>query len=373
MNIVHLVSAGVIGGAEKIALQLAASQHEMGNSVEIWFLFNGGPIMVEAERRGLKARNCGMRNGWDMLGALALRRQLSQHRPDVIHVHTFSIGFFVGLMLRKQAVIVQHEHGCISSSDGWRRKLNNIILRRVVHQADAYIAVSEATKRTLIKTLHIRSDAIRMIPNGVDLSLFEPGRDRRGKKRELGIPDSSLIVGSVGRLVKEKGMDNFLQVAAIIHRQLPDVRFVIAGDGPCRPELTSLIDELKLANFVTLLGMRSDVPELLRTFDLFAMTSNRESFGIALVEAMASGVPVLAFGVDGIPEIINEQCGVLVSPGDVEGLASAAISLLRDSARRSMIAGACRRRAEEYGMQASAAQVNRLYWEIAESNRKLAS
>jgi len=373
MKIVHLVSAGVIGGAEKIALQLATYQKNAGNDVEIWFLFKGGPIKAEAEKLGIKTQLCGVRNGWDISGAINLSRQLSCHHPDIIHVHAFSIGFLVALMKRKQSIILEHEHGCIFSSNGLVKRLYNIIIRRFVHLADAYIAVSEATRRALINTLCINNDAIRTIPNGVDLSLFEQERDPHRKKLELGIPGNSLVVGTVGRLVNEKGMDGFVRAAALIRNQLQDVHFVIAGDGPCRAELTALIADLGLGGAVSLLGMRNDVPELLTAFDLFALTSNRESFGIALVEAMASGVPVLAFGVDGIPEVIDERCGVLLGPGDVEGLAAAALALLRDSGKRSAMAVACRRRAEEFSIQAAFRQVSQLYTDLITARLKTAA
>lgn len=372
MKIVHLVSAGVIGGAEKIALQLATFQHESGSNVELWFLFRGGPIMEEAERLGLKTRLCGLRNGRDLAGALVLKRHLITHHPDIIHVHTFSIGFLVGLTQRKYAVVLQHEHGCIFSSDSWRKKLNNMILRRVVGLADAYIAVSEATRGVLMDTLSIKTNAIHTIPNGVDISLFKQDRDCRRIRKELDIPENSLVVGTVGRLVREKGMDRFVRAAALIRQQLADVRFVIVGDGPCRGELTSLIADLGMVESVSLLGMRNDIPELLSAFDLFALTSNRESFGIALVEAMAGGVPVLAFGVDGIPEIIDEQCGVLLGPGDVEGLAAAALALLRDTGKRSAMAVACRRRAEDFSIRTTFRQVSRLYTELIAARLKTA-
>lgn len=372
MKIVHLVWAGVIGGAERIALQLAASQNETGNAVEIWFLSNGGPIMSEAERLGLKTRLGSLRNGWDIPGAIRLHRLLSNHNPDVIHVHTFSVGFYVGLLLRKQTVVLYHEHGCIFSIDGWRKRLHKMILRRVVHLADACIAVSEASRRVLIQTLSIENNAIRTIPNGVDLSLFTQGKKAPSIKSELGIPESFPVIGTVGRLAREKGMDNFLRAAALIHAQLPDVRFVIVGDGPCRTELTAMADELKLKDSVVLLGMRNDVPRLLTAFDLFILASRQESFGISLVEAMACGVPVLAFGIGGIPEIVNERCGVLLSPGDVEGLAEQAISLLRNEGRRNGLAAACREHADKFSIQYAAGQVFQLYTELISARSRRA-
>jgi glycosyltransferase involved in cell wall biosynthesis len=364
MNIVHLVSAGVIGGAEKIALQLAAHQNKTGNTVEIWFLFNGGPIKAQAEILGLKTRFCGLRSGLDILGAVKLHRLLSGHHPDVIHVHAFTIGFLVGLLKRKQAVVLLHEHGDIFSNNNLRRHLYNMILRRVVHLADAYIAVSEATRRILVKTLLIENKAIRTIPNGVDVSLFACEKKVTRIKSEMGIPESSLIIGTVGRLVKEKGIDNYLRAAALIRKKLPDVRFVVVGDGPCRHELSAMVADLGLGDSVSLLGMRDDVPELLTTFDLFLLTSNRESFGISLVEAMASGVPVLAFSVDGVPEIVDERCGVLLSPGDVEGLAEQAIALLLNEDRRHILAAACRVQAEKFSIQTASRQVYQLYTEL---------
>jgi glycosyltransferase involved in cell wall biosynthesis len=224
--------------------------------------------------------------------------------------------------------------------------------------------VSEATRRILVKTLLIENKAIRTIPNGVDVSLFACEKKVTRIKSEMGIPESSLIIGTVGRLVKEKGIDNYLRAAALIRKKLPDVRFVVVGDGPCRHELSAMVADLGLGDSVSLLGMRDDVPELLTTFDLFLLTSNRESFGISLVEAMASGVPVLAFSVDGVPEIVDERCGVLLSPGDVEGLAEQAIALLLNEDRRHILAAACRVQAEKFSIQTASRQVYQLYTEL---------
>jgi glycosyltransferase involved in cell wall biosynthesis len=203
-------------------------------------------------------------------------------------------------------------------------------------------------------------ESVSLIRNGVDTGRFRPGRNGAAFRDAIGVGPDTLLVGFVGRLSWEKGPDKFLNVAGRIRQQLPDVRFVMVGDGPAEPEIRNLVHEMGLGDCVHVAGLREDVEDIYPALDLFVQTSRSEAMPLALLEAMASGVPVVAIAVGGVAELVEAgTTGLLVSPGDWpgvssrypgdwEGVACAAIDLLRQPARMIAMGAASRRRVQDH-------------------------
>jgi glycosyltransferase involved in cell wall biosynthesis len=188
-----------------------------------------------------------------------------------------------------------------------------------------------------------------VIHYGVDLSRFKPGLadspEVKSLRRDYGLPDGEPVVGFVGRVVPQKGLTYLLMAADILKIRFPNLHIVIVGDGPLRLELQAAC----LSNHFHFLGERSDVPSLLGLFDLLAVPSEWEAFGIVNLEAMAAGKPVVAFNIDGIPEaIVHGETGLLVPHRDGRALAFAIAELLGDLELRRRMGAAGRRRVEQF-------------------------
>lgn len=175
------------------------------------------------------------------------------------------------------------------------------------------LVISKAMQKSLVE-MGVKSERIAVLYNGITLDVPEASRERI---------DHDFIVGFVGRLSPEKGIDVLLRAAAELREHLPDIRVVIVGDGPERKKLSWLAKELGIGERVQFVGFQNDVKRWMLGFDLLVLPSlKRESFGIVLLEAMACSRPVIGARVGGIPEIIeHEKTGLLVEPGDAHDLA----------------------------------------------------
>ena len=194
----------------------------------------------------------------------------------------------------------------------------------------------------------------RVVPLGIDVQRFSSG------KRVL----EGTVVGNVARLAEQKGHRTLLEAAALVRAERPDVRFAIAGDGELRQELENQAKEL--GDHVVILGNRSDVPDLLASFAVFAYPSRYEGLCLAVLEAQAAGVPVVATPVGGIREtVVDGETGFVVPVGDARGLADRILHVLAnpDEARR--VAAEARRRVEAFSEERMVAETLALYDELA--------
>ena len=187
---------------------------------------------------------------------------------------------------------------------------------------------------------------LHLVPNGVDTTAFAPGRPRFGPLRKtFGIADAP-VVGFVGRLSWEKGPDVFLRTALTVHATRPDAHFIVVGEGPMRAQLASFIDRYKLAGCTHLLGAQTDMPAVLAETDVIVSSSRSEAMPLAVLEAMAAGLPVVACKVGGVADLVQHGItGWLANGDDHEGLASRVLDLLDCAALRRTAGAAARDRA----------------------------
>jgi glycosyltransferase involved in cell wall biosynthesis len=238
---------------------------------------------------------------------------------------------------------------CALHSTGWPDAIGRLNRSRLLARwTDAFIGVAEAHGKHLVEVEGFDPGKVRVIPNGVDVERFRPVADRQALRVLLGLPVNAPLVGIVAALRPEKNHALFLRAAARVRSRHPEAQFLIVGEGPERPALEQLATELKIAPAVHFLGSRADIPELLATLDVFALTSKIEANPVSILEAMATEVPVVAPDVGSIAEsVIDGQTGFLTPPND-EAQAAERISQLLASpelARRMGQAG--RRRVTE--------------------------
>jgi len=223
---------------------------------------------------------------------------------------------------------------------GWRNRAARWIARRQT----SVVSLSSATSRNLVAD-GFEDARVRFIPNGVDTDRFRPRSATDDPSHAPnGWPQGSPVVVTVGRLVPAKGLDVLLNAWSSVVEAAPGAHLMIVGDGPLRADLEAAARTLGLADAVTFLGARPDVPELLRRSDVYVSSSRTEGMSNALLEGLASGLPLIATRVGGAEDIVDDRVnGVLVPDGDAPALASALTELTTDDAERRAMGEASRR------------------------------
>lgn len=214
-------------------------------------------------------------------------------------------------------------------STGWPDSVGRLN-RMLTPWTDAFIGVADAHVQHLVEHEHFPREKVHAIHNGVDTDRFVPHDDTE-IRQELGLSPTAPVVGIVAALRPEKNHELFLAGASRIARALPEAQFLVIGDGPLRAELESLVIKLDLAERTHFLGSRSDVPALLSTCDVLALTSHIEASPVSILEALSCGVPVVAAEVGSVPEtVLHGETGLLFAPGDADDFATQALNLLHD-------------------------------------------
>jgi glycosyltransferase involved in cell wall biosynthesis len=309
-----------VGGGERVALDLASGQKRRGEEVVVVSLEEppDGPMGAEYEAQGVRLIRKRKQPGIDV----SLWPQLWRLFRGVALVHTHNPPplLYAGPAAKAaRAAWVHTKHG-----ENSMPKKRRALLRQAARFCDAYVAVSESTAAQARADGDVDERKLLTIENGIDLSRFAPSAEQRAAVRaELELPRDAFVVGSVGRLVTEKNQARL--IGAMAPLLSPAVRLILVGDGPERATVERAIAALgDKAAFVRLLGSRRDVPRLYGAFDVFALSSDSEGLPLVVIEAMASGLPVVSTAIGGIPAVVVDSVtGALVPAGDGRALAAA--------------------------------------------------
>ncbi|MEO6896289.1 MAG: glycosyltransferase [Caldimonas sp.] len=259
---------------------------------------------------------------------------------DVIHTHlpnAHVMGGIVGRLVDKPVLATIH---------GRQLTLADLEVHRT-----ASTHLLTVTRQSYLHALGVGVHPKRLhrVPNGVDTQVFAPGLPRLGAVRKrFGLDVGTLLVGFVGRLAWEKGPDVFVRAALAIHAARPDVHFVLVGEGPMQPQLEIFVERFQLADRVHFAGLQMPMPRVFAELDVVVSSSRSEAMPLAVIEAMASGLPVVACRVGAMAELLLQGVtGWLVEAGDGDGIASHVLELVRDAALRQAAGDAARERAED--------------------------
>lgn len=350
MRILHVITSLRTGGAEHLMVDLLPRLRDLGNEVEL-LLFDGTrtPFYEQLEATGIPIHQLTL--GGNVYNPLNIFRLMRYFRGfDIIHTHNTACQLFVPIarMLSNSKVkLFTTEH----SSNNRRRghRVLAIIDRWVYNRYDKIICISDKTQSNL--ELHIgKKDNICTICNGVDTQRFYHTIKDTSNQNQF-------IITMVASFSAAKDQDTLIRAIAL----LPDkFKLWLVGDGERRNILESQIAELGLQSRVKLLGIRTDIPAVLEQSDICVLSSHWEGFGLAAVEAMAAGRPVIASDVDGLREVVNDY-GIPFPEGNAQALASAILGLFKDSKHYRQVAQQCQQRAQEFDISVMAEQYANLY------------
>jgi len=273
-------------------------------------------------------------NEMDLSAAWKLSRLMKQLRPDVVHAHDPHGVAMAALALSMSGARTPRPlPPLVAARRVDFRIKGNALSRWKYRQVDCFICASDAI-RTMLLADGVPADRAVTVHEGIDLGRVEAA-PKADLHAELWLPHHAPIVGNVAALVPHKGQRHLIEAAALVIKQVPDARFVIAGEGELRPVLERQIKEHRLEKHVFLAGFRPDILSVHKAFDIFVMSSVTEGLGTSLLDAMACGNPIVATTAGGMPEVvIDGRTGLLVPPRDHGAMADAIVRLLRDDTLR---------------------------------------
>jgi sugar transferase (PEP-CTERM/EpsH1 system associated) len=280
------------------------------------------------------------------LACVRVAAVLRRLRPDIVHSRNWpAIDAIPGARLAGVRAIIHGEHGREEADPQGLNRHRNRIRRGLALLVGRFVTVSDDLRRWMIDTVRIPASKVVTIHNGVDTNRFSD-QERDSWRRVLGVGDRVRVIGSVGRLDPVKDHETLIRAVARIAPEQPDAMLVIVGDGPRRQSLGALADTLRLNDRIQMLGERDDVARLLRGFDVFVLSSVAEGISNTILEAMATGLPVVATRIGGNPELVEDGAhGRLVPARDPAAMAEALNEYLADPLLRAMHGKASRQRA----------------------------
>lgn len=351
------------GGAERLLTTSAAHLDEGKFSVEVAFLLPEKTAFVSRlTARGMTVHCLGARSDLDPRWVLRLRRLLRDGDYALVHTHSPLSAAVARLVAPRGVRVVHTEHnmwGRYRRATYWA---NALTYRR----NDAVIAVSQAVAESVPRRFlpsSLRTSGPTVVIHGTDLVDARSTRLSKADARTaLGLPADVPVVGTIGNMTPKKDHLVLIQAFAALRRRLPVARLCLIGSGPLEAQVRQWVRAAGVADATVLAGSRDDAPDLLPAFNVFALSSRFEGLSIALVEALAAGVPSVATRVGGVPEVLRgSDAGVMVEAGDAAALTAALEAVLCDNALQEKMAAAALDRAEDFDVRNAVASIEGIY------------
>lgn len=301
------------------------------------------------------------------LAATRLRGILTELRPHIVHCHGVVAAHVARLAVSfdrpPRPPVVYTVHGEAAPGSLLKSLLAAAVEKRMVGMTAAYIAISRAIERMIVSSWGVSQNRVHVIPNGVRKERFASLPERNTARCSLGLKPGIPVIGFIGRLAPEKGPDVLVAAAQGILARMNTCHFILCGDGPLRERLEDRVRRAGMGSWFTFTGFLDDITPVLSAIDLLVLPSRREGFGLAALEAMAAGRPVVAAHTGGLAELVQHgRTGLLTPPGDPVALARAVADLLANEHLRKKMGDEGRHLANSaYGAERMIQGVIRVY------------
>jgi len=350
-RVLNLITELNIGGAERLLVEVLPRLDRAKVEPQVACLHGDAPLAAVLEKAGIRVHHLRSSRKFDPRPVWRLARLLEQERIEVLHTHLIQadvLGYWAGRLVRTPAIVsTKHNVRYYDRHDRWLRPVARWVERRV----DAVVAVSNA-----VAAEYRHARRLEVIHNGVDCKKYAP----------LPVPGSGPVV-CVANFTMQKGHRILLEAIARLVPEFPGLQLELAGGGPLQDDLQARAERLGLAKRVVFLSTMQDVRSVLMRASIFVLPALWEGLGLAALEAMAMGRPVIVTDVDGLREIVtHERDGLVVQSGNVEALADAIARLLRDRELAQRLADAARTHVvESFGLDGMARRLEDFYESLA--------
>lgn len=323
IKILHVLHSFNMGGLENGVVNLINNSDSDVFSHELCCITRSGNAEKRLKRH-IDIYEMHKREGNDWRLIPRLVRLIKERRPDIVHTRNWgAVDAILAAKLAGVSTVIHGEHGW-NMDDPRGQNLKRRMVRKLLSGGvDRFVAVSEDIKNWMVNSVGIKGSKVVKILNGVDTDKFCPG-NKQDARIKLGFLNDEVIIGTVGRLdpVKDQGL--LLRAFARLNHGQKNLRLVLVGDGPERKGLESLRDTLPCRDRIVFLGERHDIDNVLQILDIFVLPSRSEGISNTILEAMATGLPVIATAVGGNPELVQDgHTGLLIPPDNCDALANA--------------------------------------------------
>lgn len=340
LRVAHVVLSLDVGGLERVVVDLVREGRRRGQEPAVVCLERPGTLAPQVEAAGACVECVDKHPGLRLDTVYRLRGVLSRLKAEVIHTHQIGALCYASLASRGglAPVLVHTEHGRRCSEQFRTRLLGQLISPF----ADRVFCVSKDIADQMLALNIAPRHKVSVVVNGIDLGRFRLNEERETLARSLNIPPGAPVIGTVGRLAEVKRQDRLLRAFGRVVQAVPEAHLLLVGDGPLRDELQTVATDLGIGDRVHFAGYTAQPERYLALMDTFALTSRSEGTPLAVLEAWAAGLPVIASRVGGLPDLLGGgSAGILFPPEDEDALAQGlqALLLAPDRARQMGFAG----------------------------------
>lgn len=372
-RVLHIIDSLDLGGAQTVLLNFAATLPAHGWHMEVACMHGRGLFTQPLQEAGVPVHSLSSHKWWPAY-LWNLPRLLAGGRFDILHFHLFGSNFIAKPLaaLWSRAPRLNHDH----CNDRFREdKLPALWLDALTNRlSDRVVAVSRSTRDFLLQHEDLPAAKVLLQYNSVDCSMFRPpsAGEKSAARESLGLPRDGTIIGGIGRFVPQKNFALWLQAAAGLRRQHPEVLFYLAGDGPQNGELRDMAADLGLGESLRWAGIVRDRVALWRALDVFLLTSDFEGLPMTILEAMAGGCAIIASQVDGVAEIlVSGEDALLCPPGDLTAFRSALDQMVNELSLAPKLAAAARAKAvARFSHEKQGKELAGLYEELLDHGKK---
>lgn len=329
IKILQIITGIDIGGAENHLLSLVKGLDKSKYDISVVYLKGKGELKEKFKKIGISPIFIGLKFNYDITALWKLFWLIKKNRYDIVHAHLFHADVYGvwAAFLAKIPVIISSEH---NEDQFLKKRLYSLLNRFVSSHCDKLISISDSVKRYMIETGIKNINKIEVVHYGLDWSKYDNLGDFSYVKKEFNIYEEEILIGTMARLIKQKGLSYLLKAFAMLLEDEPKCKLIIVGQGKLKKNLKDLSRQLKIENKVIFAGFRKDILEIMSSIDIFILPSLWEGLGLVLLEAMAARKPIVATNISAIPEIVTDgKTGILVPPANAKALANGVLYLIK--------------------------------------------
>jgi glycosyltransferase involved in cell wall biosynthesis len=323
INVLYVITSLGIGGAEKLLLSYLKGLYSEKFNFYVYTLRDKPDDLKSEISAYSEVRSLGIKNKFNPLVVFKLWKAIKVVQPQIIHTHLFQPRIYTTIshFFIRKGILITHKHSIVNP----RKHHFFIFLEMICILLNTKVlAISQSVKRSLHRYEFIPERRIFVLPNSIDLNEFSSIRQNKALSLQ-----KTIILGSVGRIEKSKGLNYLLLAIVKILKRYPNTKLEIVGDGSALEDLKALSKKLKISNSVKFFGKLANPIPAYSRMSIFILPSILEGFGIVLLEAMAAGIPVIASNVDGIKEVVVDgESGILVPPKNSDAIADAVFKII---------------------------------------------